>query len=85
MLGLTTAQAQVEAIAKSAGQIAHFGFLNLDPKLIAALSGSDGGGLQWLGAQTGGTKDFMHFQLAPEQQPAKRAVPLDAPAGEATA
>ena len=74
-----------EAIAKSAGQIAHFGFLNLDPKLIAALSGSDGGGLQWLGAQTGGTKDFMHFQLAPEQQPAKRAVPLDAPAGEATA
>ena len=85
MVGLTTAQAQVEAIAKSAGQIAHFGFLNLDPKLIAALSGSDGGGLQWLGAQTGGTKDFMHFQLAPDQQPAKRAVPLDIPAGEAAA
>jgi hypothetical protein len=73
------------AIAGSAGQIAHFGFVNLDPKLIAALTGSDGGGLQWLGAQTGGTKDFMHFQLAPDQQPAKRAVPLDSPPGEATA
>ena len=73
------------AIAESAGQIAKFGFLNLDPKLIAALTGSDGGGLQWLGAQTGGVKDFMHFQLAPDQQPAKRAVPSDAPPGEAAA
>jgi hypothetical protein len=73
------------AIAKSAGQIAQFGFLNLDPKLIAALTGSDGGGLQWLGAQTGGVKDFMHFQLAPDQQPARRAVPPETPPGEATA
>jgi hypothetical protein len=48
----------------SRGTVAAHGFLNLDPAIVAALSGSDGGGLKWLGGVQGGTKDFMHFQLA---------------------
>ena len=53
-------------------RIAAHGFLNLAPELIAALTGSDGGGLHWLGA-TKGTKDFMHFELEPKDQPSKIA------------
>jgi hypothetical protein len=42
--------------------IAHFGFFNHEPELVAALASSDGAGLRWLGAANG-TKDYMHFEL----------------------
>ena len=45
------------------GSIAAHGFLNLAPEVVAACSGSDGGGLKWLGGVKKGTKDFMHFEL----------------------
>ncbi len=55
----------------SASTVAAHGFLSLPAELIAALTGSDGGGLEWLGAVRGGrSKDFMHFQLKPADQPA---------------
>jgi hypothetical protein len=55
----------------SASTVAAHGFLSLPAELIAALTGSDGGGLEWLGAvKAGRSKDFMHFQLKPADQPA---------------
>jgi hypothetical protein len=45
------------------------GFLSLPAELIAALTGSDGGGLTWLGGIEKGTKDFMHFELKKADQP----------------
>lgn len=49
--------------------IAAHGFLNLPAELIAALTGSDGASLKWLGAIERGTKDFMHFELKTSDQP----------------
>jgi len=42
------------------GTIAAHGFMDLPAKLVAAMSGSDGGNLKWLGAYN---QDFMHFEL----------------------
>ena len=53
----------------TAGTVAAHGFINLKPELIAALTGSDGGDLDWLG-NASGTKDFMHFQLKSGDRPA---------------
>jgi len=47
----------------TAETIAAHGFINLPSELIAALVGSEGGGLKWLGSVFSGTKDFMHFEL----------------------
>lgn len=47
----------------SAGSVAAHGFLSLPPALVAALSGSDAGGLIWLGTSN---QDYMHFELAKE-------------------
>lgn len=45
------------------GSIVAHGFMNLDPLLVGALTGTDGGGgLVWLGA-TSGIRDSMHFEL----------------------
>lgn len=63
-----------EAIAPGPGDVVRFGFLNLDPRIIAALAGTDGGGLKWLGAQTGGNKDFMHFDLPKDSLPPEAAM-----------
>jgi len=52
----------------NAGTVARYGFCNLAPALIAALIASDGGRLNWLGAARS-TKDFMHFDLLPDDQP----------------
>lgn len=41
--------------------IAVHGFFNLQPELVAALAGTDGGNLIWRGIVEG--KDFMHFDL----------------------
>lgn len=52
--------------------IAESGFINLAPKLIAALTGSDGGGLIWGGGGwkgTGSGRDFMHFELRDSDYP----------------
>lgn len=57
------------ATGGDAGTVAANGFINLQPTLIAALTGSDGGDLQWLG-NASGTKDFMHFQLKAGDHPA---------------
>lgn len=64
--------ASKEAIAASAGQVARFGFLNLDPRVVASMAGSDAGALYWLGAETAGVKDFMHFEM-PEKMPPSEA------------
>jgi hypothetical protein len=47
----------------TSGSVAAHGFLNLPPALVAALSGSDAGGLKWLGTAN---QDYMHFELAKE-------------------
>ena len=47
----------------TAGSVAAHGFLSLPPALVAALSGSDAGGLKWLGTAN---QDYMHFELAKE-------------------
>ncbi|HEY8495318.1 MAG TPA: hypothetical protein VIN04_15595, partial [Myxococcota bacterium] len=46
------------------GSVAAHGFMSLPPALVAALAGSDAGGLIWLG--TAGVHDYMHFELAQE-------------------
>ena len=43
------------------GTIAANGYFNLPPELVAALAGSDGGGLRWLGVSK--VKDMMHFEF----------------------
>ncbi len=54
-----------EARVTNMGTLAAHGFMNLDPDLVGALAGSDGGKLNWLGAvDETNTKDFMHFELA---------------------
>jgi hypothetical protein len=54
-------QARVTDVAS----IAAHGFMNLNADLVAALAGSEGGKLNWLGAvDESNTKDFMHFELA---------------------
>ncbi|MGH1491142.1 MAG: DUF4157 domain-containing protein [Acidimicrobiales bacterium] len=52
----------------SVGRIAQHGFLDLAPVLVAALRGSDGGNLVWLGVARH-TKDFMHFELPKADRP----------------
>jgi hypothetical protein len=52
------------------GTVAAHGFMNMPSRLVAALCGSDGGALDWLG--TGLARDFMHFQLTPAQRPPLR-------------
>jgi hypothetical protein len=63
-----------EADAKpTIGSIVAHGFMNLDPLLVGALTGTDGGGgLTWLGA-TSGTRDSMHFELPEPPIPARPA------------
>lgn len=56
------------SVTGNSATVARFGFCNLAPELIAALVASDGGGLNWLGAART-TKDFMHFDLRPQDQP----------------
>jgi len=55
-------------VTGNAGTVAAFGFCNLPSELIAALIAADGGKLNWLGAARS-TKDFMHFDLFPADQP----------------
>ena len=43
--------------------LAVHGFMSVPPELVAALSGSEHGNLKWLGANSGQTKDYMHFDL----------------------
>ena len=47
--------------------IAAHGFMNMPSKLAAALAGSDGGDLNWLGVA--GVHDLMHFELKPANRP----------------
>ena len=60
--GNLTEKVESSAIG-SEGSVAAQGFLNLAPEVVAACSGSEGGGLKWLGGVKKGTKDFMHFEL----------------------
>jgi hypothetical protein len=75
-----------EAAGSREGIAAH-GFVNLPAELVAALTASDGGGLNWLGdvGRVGtnwkkepiwGTKDFMHFELHSTDAP---KLPYEAP------
>jgi hypothetical protein len=50
--------------------IAAHGFMNLPAKLAAALAGSDGGNLTWLGVA--GVHDLMHFELRSGDRPSLR-------------
>ncbi len=52
----------------SVGSMAAHGFFDLAPELVAALRGSDGGALKWLGVANR-TKDFMHFELERPDRP----------------
>jgi hypothetical protein len=56
-------------ITGSQATVTRFGFFNLPPEIAAALVASDGGSLNWLGAALA-TKDYMHFDLRPANQPA---------------
>ena len=60
-----TARGRVAPTARSPSdaQLALHGFLSVAPEVVAALGGSDAGDLRWLGAMSGGTKDYMHFEL----------------------
>ena len=60
-----TAHGRVAPTARSPSdaQLALHGFLSVAPEVVAALGGSDAGDLRWLGAMSGGTKDYMHFEL----------------------
>lgn len=49
--------------AGTAGSVAAHGFFNLPPALVAALCGSDAGGLTWLGTVN---QDYMHVELRQE-------------------
>lgn len=51
------------------GQLAAHGFMSVPPEVVAALGGTDGADLGWLGTQKGPGKDYMHFELRDE--PAK--------------
>lgn len=82
-----------DAKGRAEGIAAH-GFVDLSAELIAALSGSDGAGLLWLGSvgqvgtvkKTGkpswGVKDFMHFELKKADEP---QIPFEAPPAKAPA
>ncbi len=47
--------------------VAAHGFMNMPSKLAAALAGSDGGDLNWLGVAS--VHDLMHFELKPTDRP----------------
>jgi hypothetical protein len=53
--------------------------MNLSPRLVGALTGTDAGGLNWLG--TSSVADYMHFEL----HAAARAGLLTAPVAAAPA
>jgi hypothetical protein len=60
--GSSTEKPEASATPTIGSIVAH-GFMNLDPLLVGALTGTDGGGgLVWLGA-TSGVRDSMHFEL----------------------
>ena len=44
--------------------------MNMPSKLAAALAGSDGGDLDWLGVAS--VRDLMHFQLKSGDRPSLR-------------
>ena len=50
--------------------VAAHGFMNMPSKLAAALAGSDGGDLNWLGVAS--VHDLMHFELKPGDRPSLR-------------
>jgi hypothetical protein len=69
--GRTAGGARVGAETEGTpGTVAAHGFLNMPSRLVAAMSGSDAGDLQWLGATT--VRDFMHFELKAAQRPSLR-------------
>jgi hypothetical protein len=47
----------------SLSQLAAHGFLSLEPMVVAALVGSDGGNLRWLGGLQKDLKDYLHFEI----------------------
>jgi hypothetical protein len=49
------------SVTATRGSVAAHGFMNLHPRLVGALSGTDGGNLNWLG--TSSVRDYMHFEL----------------------
>jgi hypothetical protein len=49
------------AVGATPGSVAAHGFLSLSPRLVGALTGTDGGNLNWLG--TSSVADYMHFEL----------------------
>jgi hypothetical protein len=61
-----TGRTAASAVA-SRGSVAAHGFMNLSPRLVGVLTGSDAGGLVWLG--TSSVHDYMHFELAPADRP----------------
>ncbi|MEV7629976.1 hypothetical protein [Actinoplanes sp. NPDC089786] len=50
------------------GSVAANGFLSLQPLLVAGLSGTDAGNLNWLGCSS--VHDYMHFELEKGTKPA---------------
>jgi NADH dehydrogenase/NADH:ubiquinone oxidoreductase subunit G len=69
--GRTTGGTRVGASSVGTpGSVAAHGFMSMPSRVVAALCGSDGGALDWLGA--GLARDFMHFQLTPSQRPPLR-------------
>jgi hypothetical protein len=69
--GRTAGRRRVDASpVGTPGSAAAHGFMSVPSRLVAALCGSDGGALDWLG--TGLARDFMHFQLTAGQRPPLR-------------
>ena len=65
---VTTRRGKRERVAgtyaePSLSQLAAHGFLSIAPSVIAALVGSDGGNLRWLGGLQKDLKDYMHFEI----------------------
>jgi hypothetical protein len=54
------------------GTIAAHGYLNLPPELVAALVGTDGSDLKWLGLCR--IKDMMHFEYNPSHRLCERGL-----------
>lgn len=48
-------------VTATPGSVAAHGFMNLSPRLVGALTGTDAGNLNWLG--TSSVADYMHFEL----------------------
>lgn len=65
--GRTTGSRVGASTEGTPGSVAAHGFMNMPSRLAAALAGSDGGDLDWLGVA--GVHDVMHFQLKPGDRP----------------